>query len=95
MSEREEFDAWFRKEQSKDYFWDYVSAFAAWQGARATQAVPALTDEEIFEIVGQVLGQPLIADDLREGFSVHTEPRDWLNFARAILAAPQPKEKGK
>lgn len=51
------------------------------------------SDERIFEIVGEVLGQPLIADDLREGFTVHTEPRDWVNFARALLAAPPNRQK--
>lgn len=54
--------------------------------------VRMMTDEHVFELVGQVLGQPLIAEDLREedlreGFTVHTESRDWIAFARAIQAA--------
>lgn len=54
----------------------------------------AVTEEQIFDLVGEVLGQPLIAEDLREGFTVHTEPRDWVNFARALLAASQAEKKG-
>lgn len=51
------------------------------------QAVPALTDEQIYVLAANAMGNPMLVKDLRGGFPIHTEPDDWLKFARAILAA--------
>jgi hypothetical protein len=56
----------------------------------ATQPVQterALVDDDILRLAAQVLGNPLLFDDLKQDFTVHTEAGDWIKFARAILAA--------
>lgn len=98
MSERDEFDAWFRKEQSKDYFWDYVSAFAAWQGARATQAVPALTAKQRYDEFMEPGEEPSPIERLRFFCSLAMSGQDWLDvepFFDDLLAASQPSPEPK
>jgi hypothetical protein len=43
-----------------------------------------LNERQIFEIAAEAIGNPLLADDLEEGFTVHTESRDWIGFAKQI-----------
>jgi len=43
-----------------------------------------VTDDDILRLAAQVLGNPLLFEDLKEDFTVHTEACDWINFAQAI-----------
>lgn len=45
-----------------------------------------LKPEEIYALVAQCLGNPLLAEDLAQDFTVHTEASEWIEFAAAIEA---------
>src|SRR6185437_3108490 len=45
-----------------------------------------MTDDDILRLAAQVLGNPLLFEDLKQDFTVHTEAGEWIKFARAILA---------
>lgn len=49
-----------------------------------------MTDDDILRLVAEKLGNPLLFEDLKEDFTVHTEAEDWIKFARALLSATQP-----
>lgn len=50
-------------------------------------AAQGLTNDDILRLAAEVLGNPLLIEDLKQDFTVHTEARDWVKFARALLAA--------
>jgi hypothetical protein len=61
--------------------------------AEAKASVSAgLSDEQIFEIVASAMGNSLLAEDLREGFPIHTEAEDWLKVARALSSRLLPPD---
>jgi hypothetical protein len=49
-----------------------------------------MTDDDILRLVAEKLGNPLLFEDLKEDFTVHTEAEDWIKFARALLSASKP-----
>ncbi|MFM0405250.1 hypothetical protein [Paraburkholderia dipogonis] len=49
-----------------------------------------MTDDDILRLVAQVLGNPLLFEDLKQDFTVHTEADDWIKFARVLLSASKP-----
>lgn len=65
-----------------------LDAIAELKGERSTAQTTgsAPSDEKIFEIVANAIGNPLLAEDLKEGFAMHVEPEDWLKVFR--IAAP-------
>lgn len=46
-----------------------------------------MTDDDVLRLAAQVLGNPLLFEDLKQDFTVHTESTDWVKFARAIEQA--------
>ena len=50
--------------------------------ARTPANAPVASDDEIFEIVANAIGNPLLAEDMKEGFAMHVEPEDWLKVFR-------------
>jgi hypothetical protein len=49
-----------------------------------------MTDDDVLRLAAQVLGNPLLFEDLKQDFTVHTEAGDWIKFARALLSASKP-----
>lgn len=58
--------------------------------APTTIAGAMMTDDDILRLVAEKLGNPLLFEDLKEDFTVHTEAEDWIKFARALLSASKP-----
>jgi len=46
-----------------------------------------MTNDDILRLVAEKLGNPLLFEDLKGDFAIHTEASDWINFARALLAS--------
>ncbi|CAN7644579.1 hypothetical protein [Paraburkholderia terricola] len=46
-----------------------------------------MTDDDILRLVAEKLGNPLLFEDLKGDFAIHTEASDWINFARALLGS--------
>jgi hypothetical protein len=46
-----------------------------------------VSDDDVLRLAAQVLGNPLLFEDLKQDFTVHTEADDWIKFARAIEQA--------
>lgn len=43
-----------------------------------------MSEEGTLQLVAQALGNPLLFEDLKQGFAVHAEPSDWLKFSELI-----------
>ena len=73
-----------RNKSTADYVGGMIPVYAAAQPSRAE----VLTDDEILQLVATVLGNPLLFEDLKQDFTVHTEADDWIKFARALKEKP-------
>jgi hypothetical protein len=51
------------------------------------------SDDAILRLAAKAMGNPMLYEDLKGDFPIHTEAEDWINFARVLLAAPTGERK--